>query len=510
MKKLTFFLICLVITANCRADIIIVDDNGPADFDNIQAAIDDANNGDTIIVQPGLYQENINFLGKNITLTGTNPMDSNIIVETVIDGNSNGSVVTFAGTESADCILAGFTIINGTGTGSQSRLGGGIYGNGTLATIQYNYISENKLIPLGFPSSGEGGGIYNCDGIIEHNIISKNMAVATDYESSSYGGGLDSCDGIIRNNIIVNNLVWESASDAVGGGMNGCHGTIENNIILGNSADRGGGIANCDAVIRNCIIIGNNANYDGGGIDASITTIRNCTIAGNRAGHWGGGIFLEGYYEFSNSTFIDSILWNNSALEGEQIALKEDGTGEPTLTVSYSDVQGGQEQIHLYGTCILNWGPGNIDTDPCFVQEGFWDSNGTPSGDDDFWANGDYHLQSAAGRWDPNTNNWVTDVNTSLCIDAGNPGCPLGTEPDSPNNTRINMGVFGGTPIASKSPADTWNIADLTNDHIVSLEDLAVFVNYWLDSGFWRPADLNRDGIPNFFDYAIFTNNWSP
>ena len=87
--------------------------------------------------------------------------------------------------------------------------------------------------------------------------------------------------------------------------------------------------------------------------------------------------------------------------------------------ITYSDIQGG-------------WpGAGNIDADPQFAE--------------------DFHLKSAAGRWDPLTRDWVRDDVTSLCIDAGDPGSDVQYEP-MPNGGRINMGAFGGTAEASKSP----------------------------------------------------------
>jgi hypothetical protein len=95
--------------------------------------------------------------------------------------------------------------------------------------------------------------------------------------------------------------------------------------------------------------------------------------------------------------------------------------GTPVIT--YSDIQGGFN------------GEGNIDTDPLFVDA----------------ANGDYHLMSQSGRWNPASESWIMDDVTSPCIDAGDPGTSVGLEP-SPNGGIINMGAYGGTAQASKSP----------------------------------------------------------
>ncbi|MBN1507997.1 MAG: hypothetical protein JW955_14185, partial [Sedimentisphaerales bacterium] len=66
------------------------------------------------------------------------------------------------------------------------------------------------------------------------------------------------------------------------------------------------------------------------------------------------------------------------------------------------------------------------------------------------WIDGDYHMKSLAGRWDPNQQRWVMDDVSSPCIDAGDPNTPVGEEPQ-PNGGRVNLGAYGGTAEASKS-----------------------------------------------------------
>jgi hypothetical protein len=86
-----------------------------------------------------------------------------------------------------------------------------------------------------------------------------------------------------------------------------------------------------------------------------------------------------------------------------------------------------------------------------FADPGYWDPNNTPEDpNDDLWVNGDYHLKSQAGRYDPNSEDWVIDNVTSPCIDAGDPNSPIGNEPEL-NGGIINMGAYGGTNEASKS-----------------------------------------------------------
>jgi len=236
----------------------------PDDYSTIQSAIDASRDGDEIIVLPGTYYENIRFQGKNIILRSTNPTDSVIATSTIIDGNHFGSVVTFSGSEFSNCILSGFTITNGYDQG-----GGGIKGNGNLATIQYNRIIGNGTYSI--PPYGDfGGGIFDCDGIIQNNTISENFV-------NYAGGGLAYCDGLIQSNFISENRASH------GGGLFSCDALIQNNLIFNNSSKFGGGIAKCEGDIINNTIYNNSADNMGGGIYECSGTIKNCIIWGNAA-----------------------------------------------------------------------------------------------------------------------------------------------------------------------------------------------------------------------------------
>ena len=146
--------------------------------------------------------------------------------------------------------------------------------------------------------------------------------------------------------------------------------------------------------------------------------------------------------------------------------------------VSYSNIQGCWEGI------------GNIDNDPCFVDPGHWgheDDLSTvvePNNPKAVWVNGDYHLKSQAGRYDPNAETWVKDDITSPCIDAGDMGSPIGHEP-FPNGGIINMGAYGGTAEASKSyfgepVCETIVAGDINGDCKVDFADFAIMALHWL------------------------------
>ncbi len=353
---------------------------------------------------------------------------------------------------------------------------------------------------------------------------------------NKYGGGM-----FCNSDATLVNCTFTGNSARKGGGIlcgaSWCcatYPTVTNCTFIGNSAEDAGGmfISDSDPVLTNCVFIGNSASNDGGAVMYymdSIPILNNCLFSGNQAAHDGGGIFLLFAFNINitNSTFgynsagnlgggiyqsdasttpqiNNCILWGNSPSQISQ-------DDEVTASITYSDVQGG-------------WpGEGNIDADPCFVEAGYWGDANDPNiivetnDANAVWVEGDYHLKSEGLRWNAKWKEWDFDRVTSPCIDAGNPGCPLGDElltvPDDPynewgENLRINMGSYGGTAEASMPPYDWAILADLTNDGIVNLKDFAGQAQYWMITKSKQPGDLNRDGTVNMTDLALFVQDW--
>src|SRR5580704_17630160 len=164
VRLLSLVFLCLVLSA--RAATI----NVPSDQASIQAGILAANNGDTVLVAPGTYFENIDFKGKAITVTSAGGPSV-----TIIDGGKVNQVVTLDSGEGSSSVLSGFTIQNGV----SSFVGGGIYINRTSPTIRHNVIQNNLA------SDGGGGiGVYFASPLIEGNTIRNNSQV-----SNVEGGG---------------------------------------------------------------------------------------------------------------------------------------------------------------------------------------------------------------------------------------------------------------------------------------------------------------------------------
>jgi len=168
---------------------------------------------------------------------------------------------------------------------------------------------------------------------------------------------------------ITGNKMDSNQATSSGGGLFADHDSspfIEKNTFIGNStiaADGGAVACGGDSILVNNIILGNSASLYGGGLyfHSGSPRATNNTIVGNTA-QYGGGIGCA-----DSAPFIsNSILWNNTAPSGKEIAI---GTAaEPsTLTVSYSNVEGGQSSVLVDANCSLNWNAGMIDSDPLFV-----------------------------------------------------------------------------------------------------------------------------------------------
>mgnify|MGYP006294613685 FL=1 len=152
MNKRKIFLRIIIFFTLLNPSIFSGEYHVPGDYAAIQEAIDASENGDEIIVSPGRYRETIDFKGKDIILRSTDPYDPSIIKNTIIDGQRIDSVVTFSGGETPACRISGFTITQGAG-----KIGGGLSGNNTRATIENNIIIDNVGIKGIWPFGLRGG-----------------------------------------------------------------------------------------------------------------------------------------------------------------------------------------------------------------------------------------------------------------------------------------------------------------------------------------------------------------
>ena len=372
-------------------------------------------------------------------------------------------------------------------SGNVASVGGGMYWANAAPEIADCNVSDNLAY--------QGGGLFGTNGsaIIENCIIQNNFAGTAPNdvdEVAGQGGGIYSASMAAE---IVDCNISDNEAGASGGGM-----------FFTGVAD--------SPIVINCLVTDNLAGRDGGGISVnwySEPIIANCTVVGNEAtgdfGEFGNTGFGGGLYcsYHSNSEVIDSIFWNNSAIEGDEIAV---GTGfefDPrpaTLIVSYSDIQGGRPALLLDTGCTLLWDvdpgdpdyPTNINADPLFATTG-------PAGD--------YYLsQTDAGQ-----------AQNSPCVDTGsdlasNLGMNLYTTrtDEVPDRSIVDMGYHYPLRVELCSFCDLVPV----RDGIINFADLAILVSHWLvddcfdDNAWCDGADLTFDGNVDFTDYAIFAECW--
>ncbi|MBN1765783.1 MAG: DUF3160 domain-containing protein [Sedimentisphaerales bacterium] len=471
----------------------------------IQAGITAASPGDTVLVADGTYtgsgNRDIDFLGKAITLSSENGPANCIIDCQAGPGNLHRGFY-FHTSEGPDSRVQGFTIKSG-----KSQMGGAIYCNSAGPTITDCvittcnailgggiYLNNSEILWEGCTISENsadisGGGFYTTNGSLEMNQCTIQANTCT----SESGGGLN-CNNtslVLTNSTIAENTA--SLTDGAGGGLRSENGSVQLNTctIQGNAAELGGGLylAGADQQLSHCILSNNSATATGGAIrcNQNNITIDNCTFYNNSAAT-GGAIASRAT---SDTVIRNSILWGNSAADGPQIALSM--VTDPTLLrVSYSNIEGGQAAVHTEPGCEIEWGLGNLDGDPLFAD--------APAGD--------FHLKSEASRWDPNQDTWLYDTLSSPGIDAGNPASELADEYVSIRNVRINLGAYGGTAQASKSPLRWQMLADINNDDQVGIIDLFVLVQNWLVNFDLIPPDFDRNDLVDLTDLGRMSQDW--
>lgn len=456
IKNIVCFL--LIYISPCLADTIYVDCNAPGPihdgsswenaFLTIQEGINDANNGDTVIVAEGTYtgdgNRDIDFLGKGITVRSVEPSDPVTVASTIIDCNGSEAEphrgFCFRSNEGQNSVLDGLTITKGFAPASENFLedlrGGAIMCNSSSPKILNCIVLNNK--------SESGGGIYCYHGcpIISNCMIKKNTA-------SDSGGGIlfiggeptvlrcliennsaQECGGIgsHRSNVSIKEcLVINNSCQGLGGGIclnspkyNPSWPKIESCVIRNNKARSGGGISignYTTSTIKNCMIVDNEAiRWSGGGLmianwyPGSDVTIINCTICKNTAlSECGGGICSM----YGAKIISNCIFWGNKALDGNEIYL---GCGSTNKTiVRFTNLSTDPCDVKVCPSTILTYGQGMKNLYPCFVNFNEHDPNLR-----------DYHLLPA-----------------SPCIDAGDPNfIAEPNETDLDGNPRVQGGCI--------------------------------------------------------------------
>jgi hypothetical protein len=370
-----------------------------------------------------------------------------------------------------------------------AHFGGSIYAeHATLKVSDSNFASNTATF---------GGALYYVDTDVELNKATFTLNSAEEPDP---------------------NLIGDAGSIFQGGAVFAFDSTslFTDLVVMHNSSGRSGGgfyVTGGNTTVKNALITSNNAGRDGAGFSAnwySTVDIQNCTFSMNEVLGTGGGVsqggaIFAGYQSYVD--IIDSILWNNSAGQGQQIAISTGFEFDPvpsTVSISYSDVKGNRSvsSVFVDSGCTLNWDDASIlFEDPLFVDA----------------VNDNYHLSQ------PSTGDPSADL--SPCVDTGSDlASALGLdkyttaypEPIFDADT-VDMGYH----YPFKEGADDCAWADLAYallgyqlDGVVDINDLVILAEFWLENqcdvtNRWcQGSDLNFDSGVDLLDFAFLAGCW--
>ncbi|MCK5052201.1 MAG: right-handed parallel beta-helix repeat-containing protein [Candidatus Cloacimonetes bacterium] len=328
--------------------------------------------------------ENSNPIIKMVTISGNNAyrgggiscrLGSAPSLENVTILNNNATKGGGIYCEDESNMSLEFVTITGN---SASHLGGGIYCDSSSPFLQNVSISDNdgggvflfyctnpnfENVTISANTASAGGGIYS----YESNPNLLNVTILNNM--GGYNGGGICCTN--ESNLNLKNVTMTNNSAQEGGGIfsSETNLSLENVVISENTAlgDFGGGIY-CYASnsnLTNVLISNNTVVNKGGGLcysHESISNLKNVTITNNNAQN-GGGIYC---FDNSSLNLVNCIMWNDTP---EEIYFSSQW--EPnTITISYSDIEGGEAGIVTNNNGSIYWQEGNIEEDPLFIGTG--------------------------------------------------------------------------------------------------------------------------------------------
>jgi len=477
-----------------------VDDDGKADFDNIQAAVDASSDGDEIIVLPGTYtgvgDSVVNMLGKEIWLHSSKGEQV-----TIIDGEGVRRGIYCANGETSNTSIEGFTITNGYAT----DYGGGMFNNSSSPTmIDCSFVNN---------SANEGGGMCNdkdssptldgCSFInnnVSHsgggmkNIISHPTLTNCMFELNSStdagGGGMHNASG----NPILTNCMFENNTAPDGGGLmnNESYPTIIDCSFVNNSANEGGGMYNLNSspALDGCSFINNNVSHSGGGMKNTYgnPTLTNCMFELNTSTNYGGG----GMHNYVCHPILTNCMFeNNTAPDGGGLM---NNKSNPTLTdCTFTNNTGKGVGGGIYNYSSSN--PTLTDTTVC---------GNTPDQIYGDWIdNGGNHV-SPFCKGDDDGDGIPDDIDNCYLYNPDQEDCngnDVGDVCDIADETSTD---WNGNGI----PDDCECLADVNSDGNVNVNDIDILIGNWGSST--NIGDINYDGIVDVSDLLIVIGNWGP
>jgi hypothetical protein len=376
-------------------------------YDTIQEAIDDCNDRDVVKVCDGTYIENIDFLGKAITVRSADNDPS----DTVINGNMDGPVVQFVDDERRSSVLKGFSIINGSGdlhlvAMKKYNYGGGIYIWWASPTIDNCWIYDNELIdkddePL--CTASQGGGIYagpnGNGGSTQGSTLSPKFIDCKIYDNYAYDGG-SACYFLAQSvdpAITVEDCQIYSNDDECFVSWRGGTVYIDSDYIYFHGVQVYG---NSSPDAYYCVFLGAD-NIDSG---TTIASVKNCLVYENSVDSYKHQMVID---DFATVKLINNTFADNAASGVTSLRVYDWDYTYTCSCYSYNNIfwnnNGSTYQVEAKGYV-------DFQIDYCCIEDGssgIWDSTLTPgevdygenntSSDPDFVdaANDDYHIDGA-------------------------------------------------------------------------------------------------------------------
>ncbi len=458
-------------------------------FATIQHGIDTVEDGDTVLVWPGIYEEACDFVGKAITVTSA--------ADAATVRNPGGYAFSFSNGEQADSVLSNLVLAGGMF---------GVYADtGCRPTLKNLTVADNDF------------GI-DCHANADPAIV--NCILANDT------GDLNNCDA---------QHSWVQQDGGTGGleayyKLDGTTGAVVDETGNHNGTNNGAtrGVPG---------MVGNAFEFDGDDyvstdlIPSNYTTVSLWIYPTTTSS--GGGILGTGYTTdggkdgwawayYHDLRYIKLYFWKgNNHLDNYDIYTPNDSVPQEqwsfvTVVVNDTDISvyingdlsvagtlSGSPDVHDRGIMIgrhyqtgagAHTMEGIIDEVAIYnralsaeeVAALYNSSKGGYGYDDPMFADaagGDYHLMSERGRYWDTHDLFVLDAATSPCVDAGDPNENPGLETSSPNGGRVNQGAYGNTDYASKSE---WPLEhDSNRDGTVNMADYVSLAAKWMSSLPW-------------------------
>jgi hypothetical protein len=461
-------------------------------FATIQKGINSSDDGDTVLVWPGVYNEaatqGINFKGKAITVKSA--------ADAAVLEVPGFTAVTFAQGEDKNSIFSNF-VVRGSSTGILTLFANPTISNVTIVDNDNGVIADNSdpLITNCIFCDNINGDLFGSPDPIEAkyswfegDVNEPNMPPAglISHWKFDEGGGLIAYDSAGNNDAVIFGAMWTNSPFGNALDFDG----VDDYVIVADddSLDITDNIT-ISCWVRPYVELNNQfivAKWQDSEIDSSY---------GCRLEYSTVRFFLAKDNTKTSKAFSDLLVvtntWNHvvvswdgnlmrgylngiASSETESFAGPINVTSEP-LEIGYNPGYGGGaggayfdgtiDEVAIYNRALSAEEVEQIYqplANPLFADA----------------AGGDYHLKSERGRYRATTDEWILDEVTSPCVDGGDPSVNPSTE-RMPNGGRINMGAYGNTAYASMS--ECRGKADINCDGIVNFKDLAIFAQHWLE-----------------------------